>query len=122
MEIGREIAAQLKQRGYLADLFDPKTGHPLLSQPGQIRLDDVAVVQACLGYPTTEVEGCSLILHPNWGSAAYPAVLLSTAEPEAVERLTSRVVWTGGWMDNEASRRTLSAYHHSLTGSGSLIQ
>ncbi len=70
--------------GHLAEVFDPRTGSPLFSQPGSLRLDDVAVVRSCLGYATCDRYGCSVILHPVWGSAVYPSTLLSSAEPHLV--------------------------------------
>lgn len=85
LEFGYPVAAQLQQLGHLADLFDPRTGFPLLSRPGSLRLDDVAVARSCLGYPFTRCQGCSVILHPTWGSAVYPSTLLSSAEPSLVE-------------------------------------
>lgn len=91
LQFGYQIAHQLQQRGYLVDAFDPRTGFPLLSQPGQLRLDDVAVAHACLGYPTTDSDGCSVILHPAWGSAVYPSILMSSASIEMLESVVEDV-------------------------------
>lgn len=49
LEFGLEIVEKLRQIGHQADLFDPRTGTPLLSQAGSLRLDDVAVVRSTLG-------------------------------------------------------------------------
>ncbi len=84
---GKSTVNYLQQMGYAADLFDPRTGFPVLSLAGSLRLDDVAVVQSCLGYPTCDRWGCLIILHPTWGSAVYPSILVSSAPPAAVERL-----------------------------------
>jgi hypothetical protein len=91
LQFGYKVAAQLQYQGYLADIFDPRSGLPLLSQPGPLRLDDVALVQACLGYQTAENSGCRVILHPVWGSSVYPSTLLSSAEPERVESISATV-------------------------------
>jgi hypothetical protein len=85
LKFGHRVALQLQQIGHLADVFDPRTGFPTLSQPGQLSLDDVAVARACLGYPSTNSCGCSVILHPNWGSFVYPSTVVSSAEPELVK-------------------------------------
>lgn len=87
LEWGKSTADRLHQMGYAADLFDPRTGLPILSLAGSLRLDDVAVVQSCLGYPTCDRCGCSVILHPTWGSAVYPSILVSSAPPIKVESL-----------------------------------
>ncbi|UBF24447.1 methylmalonic aciduria and homocystinuria type D protein [Kovacikia minuta CCNUW1] len=89
LQFGSKVAAQLQHQGHLAEVFDPRTGFPLLSQPGQLRLDDVAIVRSCLGYPTVERYGCQVILHPVWGSSVYPSTLLSSAEPALVETLST---------------------------------
>jgi Methylmalonic aciduria and homocystinuria type D protein len=84
---GGAIANQLHQQGYLADMFDPKTGLPTFSKPGSLGLDDVAVVQACLGYDVLQAQGCHLILHPEWGNAVYPSVIVSSAAPKVVNQV-----------------------------------
>lgn len=91
LQFGYRVAAQLQQLGHLADVFDPRTGLPLLSQPGSLRLDDVAVVQAVLGYEALHSHGCSVILHPVWGDSVYPSTLLSSAAPSLVESVSQQV-------------------------------
>ena len=91
LEIGGEIANHLHQHGYAADFFDPKTGQPVLSQRGVLWLDDVAVVRACLNYPVQCVQGCSVLLHPEWGTAVYPSILLSSATTEILEKITAAI-------------------------------
>jgi len=95
LTFGYQVAAQLQQMGYQAEVFDPRTGLPLLSKPGLMLLDDVAVAQACLGYPIAHSHGCSIILHPVWGSAVYPSTLVSSAAPAVIAPL--RWAKTGVW-------------------------
>jgi hypothetical protein len=85
LQFGRRVARKLQHLGHLADLFDPRTGLPLFSQPGQLWLDDVAVVRACLGYQSVSHCGCSVLIHPVWGNAVYPSTLVSSAAPDLVE-------------------------------------
>jgi len=91
LHLGFPIAHQLQKQGYWADLFDPQTGWPLLSPPGFLRLDDVAVVRSSLGYPLVASGGCALIEHPEWGNAVYPSILVSSAAPEVVATVTERI-------------------------------
>ena len=109
LEFGLKIVYKLRQWGHLADLFDPRTGHPLLSQAGTLRLDDVAVVRSTLGYATTQFGNCCSILHPRWGSAVYPSILISSAESSQVKSAIADV-------------EGLLEIHHSLSGSGSLTE
>ncbi|MGA7932972.1 MAG: methylmalonic aciduria and homocystinuria type D protein [Kovacikia sp.] len=91
LQFGYRVASQLQQKGHLAEVFDPRTGLPLLSQAGQLRLDDVAIVRSCLGYQTMDSAGCLVILHPLWGSSVYPSTLLSAAAPEVVALVSATV-------------------------------
>ncbi len=109
LEFGLKIIYKLRQLGHLADLFDPRTGQPLLSQAGTLRLDDVAVVRSTLGYSTTQFGNCCSILHPDWGSAVYPSILISSAESSQVELAISEV---DGLLET----------HHSLSGCGSFAE
>ncbi len=79
LDFGDTIVQQLQHQGYLAALFDPQTGWPLGSRSGSYRLDDVAVVRACLGYDTAVVANCAMLIHPTWGQAVYPATVVSSA-------------------------------------------
>lgn len=82
LELGQWAAAALQSRGHRVEVFDPQTGLPLLSRPGKIPLDDVRVVHTCLGYPAIPLGECRAIVHPVWGSAVYPSVLVSSASPD----------------------------------------
>ncbi|NDJ17347.1 methylmalonic aciduria and homocystinuria type D protein [Myxacorys almedinensis] len=103
LDIGLAIIEHLKQLGYLADGFDPKTGLPLTSQAGFMRLDDVAVVRSSLGYPAAQLGACSTLVHPLWGSAVYPSILMSSADTKLVESAVRAVAG-------------LLECHHSLSG------
>ncbi|PSB25995.1 methylmalonic aciduria and homocystinuria type D protein [Stenomitos frigidus ULC18] len=91
LKLGYAIAVQINRLGYAAAIFDPRTGLPLLARPGKLRLDDVAIVQATLGYRTTCSHGCSIVLHPTWGRAVYPSTLVSSAEPALVEQILREI-------------------------------
>lgn len=100
VKFGRMLAGTLYEMGYLAEVFDPQTGLPLLSRPGELKLDDVAVVQACLGYSLTDSGGCSILHHPEWGSAVYPSVLVSSAHPTIIESIAGVIAASSDWAIN----------------------
>ena len=85
IEFGSNITSKLRAMGYLADMFDPRTGLPLTSPPGQLKLDDVAVVSSILGYSVINSGPCRMILHPTWGRTVYPSTVVSSAHPQVVE-------------------------------------
>ncbi len=92
LEFGFKVAESLRQQGHLAELFDPKTGLPILSEAGSLRLDDVAVVRSTLGYAIAPVGNCYTIVHPVWGGAVYPSILMSSADLTLVEAAVAGLV------------------------------
>jgi Methylmalonic aciduria and homocystinuria type D protein len=84
MRFGCDVAFNLRDRSYFTDLIDPRTGYPLLSRPGRSPHDDTAVVRALLHYPVIQNK-CRVLIHPQWGTAVYPSVLISEAPPIIIE-------------------------------------
>jgi hypothetical protein len=103
LAFGFKVAEYLQQKGYPTELFDPRTGFPVLSPAGSLRLDDVAVVRSTLGYATAKLGNCSTIVHPHWGSAVYPSIVMSSADRSTVESAIDAV-------------EGLVEYHHALSG------
>ena len=77
--LGCNLIFQLRDRNYLSDLFDPRSGYPWLTPAGQITLNDNAVVEASLGFTVTNYGNCSLLSHPQWHHAVYPSTMVTTA-------------------------------------------
>lgn len=96
MRFGCDVAFNLRDRSYLTDLIDPRTGYPLLSRPGKIPHDDTAVVKALLDYPVVQNK-CRLLVHPNWGMAVYPSIFISEAPPMIIEWVTKSIAPLHGW-------------------------
>lgn len=87
IRFGCNLIFALQDRGYKSDLFDPRTGYPLLTRPGALRLDDNAVVKALLNYPVISYKSCSLIVHPLWGNYVYPSTIVSSAPHSLIESI-----------------------------------
>ncbi len=85
IKFGLPIARQLQSMGYCVELFDPRTGRPLISPPGLLRLDDVAVVRSLLHYPVIDSGGCTLVIHPSWNQSVYPSTIVSSAPPSVLQ-------------------------------------
>ncbi len=81
---------------YLTDLIDPRTGYPLLSRPGKILHDDTAAVKALLSYPVIQNK-CRVLIHPTWGMAVYPGILISQAPPFLIEWVIRSIAPLHGW-------------------------
>ncbi len=96
MRFGCEVAFNLRDRGFLADLIDPRTGYPLFSHPGEIPHDDTAVVKALLGLPVIH-NTCRVLRHPIWGTAVYPSVFMSSAPPTILKTVLKSVAIMHGW-------------------------
>lgn len=92
IEFGSQVFFQLRARGHLVDLFDPRTGWPMTSPPGQLRLSDVKVVRAALGFSIDHSGPCAMVVHPAWGRAVYPSTLVSSAHPLVVEEVVANIV------------------------------
>ncbi|AKG23055.1 methylmalonic aciduria and homocystinuria type D protein [Calothrix sp. 336/3] len=96
MRFGLDVAFNLRDRGYITDLLDPRTGYPLLSRPGRIPHDDAAAVKALLGYPAIQ-NRCRVLVHPQWGTAIYPSAMISIAPPFMIEWVTKSIGSLHGW-------------------------
>lgn len=90
MRFGCDVAFKLRDRGFLTDLIDPRTGYPLLSRPGKISHDDTAVVKALLGLSLIP-NSCRVLEHHDWGTAVYPSIIMSSASPTIIKSVLKRV-------------------------------
>ncbi len=91
LHLSKRLIVHLKNEGYAAERFDPKTGQPYYSRAGSLTLDDVAVVQSMLGYRLIPCGNCRLIEHPVWGCGVFPSVVVSTAPPGALAAIADQV-------------------------------
>ena len=87
----RSLCHFLIGRGYFADYIDPCTGHPALSRGGGAVYSEVDGASALLRYRMEQAGCCSVVLHPQWGSACYPASCVTNARVEAVLEGLERV-------------------------------
>lgn len=97
LHLGFEVAYALRDRAHLCEVFDPPTGLPLLSRPGDKTHDDVAAVAALLDYPV-KAGDCACLVHPRWETAVYPGILMAAASPiliwDCLQERARRYGWT----------------------------
>lgn len=98
MRFACDVAFDLRDKNYLTDLIDPRTGYPLLSRPGQITHDDIAVVKALLKYPII-CNKCRVLIHPKWGTAVYPSILISAAPKIIIFDTIKIIANLHGWKE-----------------------
>ncbi len=109
IEFGENIVLKLRAMGHLADMFDPRTGQPLTSPPGQLRLSDVKVVHSTLGYCINDTGPCSMVVHPIWGTSVYPSTLVSSAPPHVMDEVVGSLVSN---VDHNMSEQKLAFIPH----------
>ncbi|MFN9176218.1 MAG: hypothetical protein ACK58N_17380 [Synechocystis sp.] len=64
---------------HYVEIISPQDGKPVFSQAGNSHVDLVATVHHCLGFPfIRSPQGCKLLLHPEWRSAVYPGLVITT--------------------------------------------
>lgn len=100
MRFACDVAFDLRDKQYPTDLIDPRTGYPLLSRPGQIPHDDTAVVKTLLKYPMICNE-CRVLIHPKWGTAVYPSILISAAPRIIIAQTIQSNAILHGWEISE---------------------
>ncbi|MEY2858746.1 MAG: hypothetical protein RLZZ74_3059 [Cyanobacteriota bacterium] len=96
IRFGCNLIFALRDQGYCSDLFDPRTGYPLLAPHGMI-WDDNAVVKALLNYPVIDYQQCSLITHPIWQHHVYPGAIATTAPQALVKSCLEPAIVTQNW-------------------------
>lgn len=84
LRFGSNLVFKLRDFKYQSDLFDPRSGYPLLSRPGDMTLNNIALVKDLLGFNVVKQE-CSLLVHPEWGTAIYPSTIVTSASPEILQ-------------------------------------
>ncbi|CDM96743.1 protein of unknown function [Limnospira indica PCC 8005] len=57
----------------------------VLSQPGEINHSDALTVATSLNL-SLQKGPCTIVIHPQWGTAVYPSVLISSAPPDEINK------------------------------------
>ena len=70
--------------------FSRHAGAQMVHKDGTGVYGEVDALVTLLGYATANAGCCKVALHPRWGSAFYPASLLTKAPPDvAIAALTA---------------------------------
>lgn len=96
IRFGCDLIFALQDRQYQSDLFDPRTGYPLLDSP-DLSWDDNAAVQAVLGFPVLNYNHCSLLTHPVWNHQVYPSTVATSAPQNIIECCLEQLIKRYRW-------------------------
>lgn len=73
---------------YWADYIDPCSGLPMRTLENCTKVySEVDGMECCLGYRSYNAGFCKILLHPQWGSAVYPATIFVLAPRKIVIEL-----------------------------------
>ena len=79
------MCAFLAQQGYFADYIDPCSGLPMYTTSTWV-YSEVDGMELLLKYRSLNAGLCKILLHPEWGSAMYPASLFTLAPLEVIQQ------------------------------------
>ena len=91
----KRFVGELRKVGAWADFCDPCSGLPWYSD-GNVVYPEVHGCARILGYSTRKIGAgmctCTILVHPQWGSAVYPATVFTNASDDDIERAIDAVV------------------------------
>lgn len=96
IRFGSGLIFALQDQGYNSDLFDPRTGYPLLASQ-EMTWDDNAAVKVLLNYSLVNYQQCTLISHPIWEHHVYPATIATTATFLILESCLKQSIIKQNW-------------------------
>lgn len=87
MVFARNLCDKLRRAGWFADFIDPCSGLPMLTVDCNKVYSEVDGMECCLQYKSYSAGFCKILLHPQWGSAVYPATIFACAPRSIVMSL-----------------------------------
>ena len=84
MATAKVLCDEFIAAGYWSDYIDPCSGLPMLNQTCNKVFSEVDGAEQLLGYSVMNAGCCKVLLHPQWGSAVYPASLFTKAPTDVV--------------------------------------
>jgi hypothetical protein len=74
----------LAEAGFWADYVDPCSGLLVRDRKSNVLYPEVDSMGVLLRYKVLDAGPCHILLHPRWGSACYPASMMTTAPLDAL--------------------------------------
>lgn len=91
--IGNQLYNVSKKQRILTEAICPKSGYPLYSTKGRQFFSIQHLVSRYLPEFTIKSKICGLI-HPIWGQAVYPCIILSNAQPTEVKLIIEKLIFS----------------------------
>eukprot|EP00740_Mantoniella_antarctica_P006131 CAMPEP_0181357858 /NCGR_PEP_ID=MMETSP1106-20121128/5191_1 /TAXON_ID=81844 /ORGANISM="Mantoniella antarctica, Strain SL-175" /LENGTH=123 /DNA_ID=CAMNT_0023470761 /DNA_START=288 /DNA_END=659 /DNA_ORIENTATION=- len=79
LAFAEKVTDKLVAKGHWADYIDPCSGLSMVNKNSQQIYGEVDALVTLLNYQTTNSGCCKVVLHPQWGSAVYPATIFTKA-------------------------------------------
>jgi hypothetical protein len=88
MDFAADVCEKIRSRGFWADYIDPCSGLPMLTPNLNTKVySEVDGMEVLLGYRAYSAGFCKILVHPQWGSAVYPATIFCYAPRELTSKL-----------------------------------
>jgi hypothetical protein len=91
LEWGEKFYLTCEKNKIKAEIISPQDGFPIYSDRGDINFDIVKVVAELLKFQTIKIDRCKAIVHPQWQTAVYPGLLLSTSLPSEIKCILANI-------------------------------
>lgn len=89
LDFAKRVAGALHARGVWCDYIDPCSGLSMVHRDSQHVYGEVDALVTLLNYQTTNSGCCKVVLHPQWGSAVYPASIFAKCSVETLREAIS---------------------------------
>lgn len=90
-QMGLAFYSTCKTQQILTEVICPKSGYPLYSAKGKNIFSIQNIVTYHLNSFKKESKSCGLI-HPHWGKAVYPCVIISLAKVEIITPILTNIM------------------------------
>jgi hypothetical protein len=84
LSFAKKVTDRLIADGHWSDYVDPCSGLAMVNKASQSIYGEVDALVTLLNYQTTNSGCCKVVLHPQWGSAVYPATIFTKAPKDAL--------------------------------------
>jgi len=84
LSFAKKVTDRLIADGHWSDYVDPCSGLAMVNKASQSIYGEVDALVTLPNYQTTNSGCCKVVLHPQWGSAVYPATIFTKAPKDAL--------------------------------------
>lgn len=86
-----DVCIFIEKQGYFADFIDPCSGLPMRTANTTSVYSEVEGMELLLHYRSFNAGMCKVLMHPQWGTAVYPATLFTLAPIPILQQALDRI-------------------------------